>query len=340
MRPDAVLVARTSEGLDHLSTIIPYLLDDRLIIVAQGIESLDSEFVEKKHPEWTVQNYLQGRGVDIWFNNGEATYLSQVQGVRFTVKIVTAKTDFKTYLETSDAHVVYDGHARYGRGPCFGPKPDKGEDWEDGNAAQTTGLLRMGYPFISVSTHEILKHGYTASLVREIEAMPSADRHPTARYVSWRPYTLDQLDPSGELHKQVRQPVLPGERFWGYMGWLDGDKGPQVMLHAGWEYTTCTPYDVGATDMKCRVFCHFGCSTMKHNYPIVRKRKGWTRTDDNHYAYWTTNPSDVQVVRMWLYHVLTYPTYNAFEPWKASIEHAVKKTNQDLRRAGESYKVY
>ena len=337
MRPDAVLVARTSEGLDHLNTVIPYLLEDRLIVFAQGIERHDSWLAAHSYGAYTVPNYLKGKGLDITFSSNQAIHISSVQGVRFTIKIVTTKDVVKKHLETPGVHVIYSGHARYGRGPCFGPDPKPGEDWENGT--KTTGLLRMGYPFITIPTKGILKHGYTADLVRETEPLTRNECHPTVRSVHWRGYTLDQLDPSGQLHKYVKQPVVPGEKFWGYKAWLGGHAGPHIVLHAGWENTATHPMDLGATNMRCRVFCHLGCSTFKHNYPIVRKRKKWTRTETDHFAYWATAPSNYAVARMWLHRVLTYPVFNAFESWKGSLDYALKKTNQDLRRAGKAYQL-
>jgi len=337
MRPDAVLVARTSEGLDHVNALVPYRIEDRLIIIAQGIEGHEHQL---DHQQWTFVNYLRRKNLDIEFTNGEAVYLSHVQGVRFTVRIVERKDEFKRYLQTENAHVIYDGHARYGRGPCFGDDPAPGEDWEDGADSAAGGLHRMGFPFITVSVKEILKHGYTANLVRETEPLePRDDCHPHVRRVSWRGYTLDQLDSTGRLHSQVRQPVAEGERFWGYRGWLDGEGGYHVVLHAGWENTTTHPMDLGATSMQCRVFCHFGCSTLKHNQPIVRERKGWQQTGDQYYAYFTSAPSDERVGRFWLHRILSYPVFNAYEPWSGSLDYAQGKTNQDLNRAYSGYQV-
>ena len=47
----------------------------------------------------------------------EYTYTNSDQNVAFTLKVITKKQDFKKALETEGAMVVYEGHARYGRGP-------------------------------------------------------------------------------------------------------------------------------------------------------------------------------------------------------------------------------
>src|SRR5688572_21876525 len=42
-------------------------------------------------------------------------FTSVAQGVKYVVKIVTAKDAFRAALLTPNVHVIYDGHARYGR---------------------------------------------------------------------------------------------------------------------------------------------------------------------------------------------------------------------------------
>ena len=64
---------------------------------------------------------------------------------------------------------------------------------------------------------------------------------------------------------------------------------------------------------------HLGCSSFKHNYRILRFRKNWQRTDTDRFAYWTTASSNGFTLVHWLHRLLTYPTYNAFESWRASL---------------------
>ncbi len=72
------------------------------------------------------------------------------------------------------------------------------------------------------------------------------------------------------------------------------------------------------------MLCHFGCSTFDHNYPVVRFLKNWRRTKTDRFAYWTTAPSNSGNRPIWLFHVLTYPEYNAWESWHPSLKYAVK----------------
>jgi hypothetical protein len=80
------------------------------------------------------------------------------------------------------------------------------------------------------------------------------------------------------------------------------------------------------------VFAHLGCSTKKHNRPIIRDsdKKNWVRNGNEGYAYFTTDISFANAGHYWLQHILTYDKFDAFQPWSASLEDAKKKTNDLL----------
>jgi len=354
---DAVHVARTSPGLQHFNTLVPSPYEDRTIVVAQGMQFQDNQLPE----EWRdvrMRNFLSSRIPDINFSDDRhATYISHMQGVRFTLRIIVRKDEFKQALETPGIHVVYDGHARYGRGPCFGSNGGSddvwqqknrsehdevvpGEDWENGTDPNVSGIFRMGYPLIPIPVSEIIEHGYTANLLRAAEPLNWEDCHPAIQNTlsQWRRFTLDALDSSGELGRHVAGQPSATEEFWGRGGSLDGERGPHVIIRAGWTETVSNPMDLGATNVRCRVFCHFGCSTLKHNRRILREFKNWQQTGDDHFAFWTSAPSDMRT-RLWIYHILTYPTYNAFQSWQGSLDYAVRRTNQDLRNMSAGYQI-
>jgi len=280
-----------------------------------------------------------------------ALWFSAKQSVLFDIEVITTKDAFKKALETPGLHVVYAGHARYGRGPCFGPSQDPGDDWENGTTPAITGLFRMGYPFIGVPVAEIVDHGYTANPVLGSEPRPDASQcDPDARHAKFQRFTLIELaqhplksppvyliDPM-MLSALIPAAAVPGATFWGYDSFAHGHMSRHVVLHAGWEATASAPFDLGATDMRCRVFCHLGCSSYKHNYPVVRKLKKWTREGDDRFAYWTTNISSSNFT-YWLRKILGYPERNDHKDWGPSIRWAVAKVNSDLRRAGETFQV-
>jgi hypothetical protein len=50
-----------------------------------------------------------------------AVFISHAQRVEYRLRVVDTKDEFKKALETPGILVVYGGHSRFGRGPCFGP---------------------------------------------------------------------------------------------------------------------------------------------------------------------------------------------------------------------------
>lgn len=131
----------------------------------------------------------------------------------------------------------------------------------------------------------------------------------------------------GKLHLNG-SPVNASDKFWCTS--LPGE-GFSLVLHAGWENTVSAPMDLGATEMKCRVFCHFGCSSQRHFRPIVVDHKNFKQVDDtDQFSFFTSNLAAGFTVTMWLFHLLTFPKYNAFKPWKESLEYARANTNDEI----------
>ena len=122
--------------------------------------------------------------------------------------------------------------------------------------------------------------------------------------------------------------------FWGFDKYYHGRRKRHVVLHAGWENTATDPMDLGGTDLQCRVFCHFGCSTFKHNYPVLRNLAQWRRTETERFAYWTTAASWGLVTGRWIYYLLTYRRRNAFQSWYPSLQYAVRRMRRYLRGRG------
>lgn len=267
--------------------------------------------------------------------DGQYEYLNVAQWVRFVIKLVEDKDEFVQGLLTPGAHVIYDGHARYGRGACFGSGGSgPGEMWEEGTGAHPNkdGLFRMGFPFIGIEAKEILEHGYTANLA-EANVLPNpADCDPALkpRVGELRPRTLAQINPA--LVPWVRDPD-PTKLWWSY-----GSARNRHVVHvAGWENTFSTPDDIGAITPTCRCFSHMGCYTFRLNYPIVRgeKRKNWKRSGNERYAYWTKNRAGVGPVHYFLQHLLTYNQFNAYQSWEASLKYAVAQSNNMLIADGD-----
>jgi uncharacterized protein YkvS len=292
------------------------------------------------------------------------TYTSDKQKVKYVIVTTVSKKDFKQALETAGPPhliVIYSGHSRYGRGACFHTYTgeavlhQKGDHWEGTVGIGTftgdnSGLFRLGYPYILVPLEDIEHHHYHFIPVPvESGAPPRKYRHPFSRHP--------------EVRKSLKKITLPFE-FWSlvwppthessthrYFGRIkreleDGQWKNKVyiILREGWQKTINDPYDLGATNIKCRAFCHLGCSSSTHFWDIVRKKeyKGWERPKppEDKYAYFTRNPADARVSALWLYYLLSYNKENNFKPWWKSLEYAKKMTNKKLRSIRSSCRVF
>lgn len=355
MPPDKTLhVARTSQGFQHVNTL-DLRPEVRRIALVEGLDFHD----DQKHEtlripdcliDTTIHPVLAKRApldVDVT-SPTRFEYLSREQGVRFVVERIVDRDRFQQALQDPELHVIYAGHARLGRGPCFGRGPEKyapGEHWEDGTAAGN-GIFRMGFPFIAVSLAELEEHGYTANAVPATIPLVAADCSPDMRpYLgSIKSKTADEIaDDAWELEKRTEGPDAPrfdlrsklrdrdaAAKWWTFRGFEHGKTAIFIVLHADWEETTTAPLDLGATDVRCRVFFHCGCSTLPLNRDVYRNRKGIQRDGDRNHAYFTTAPSWMSDALFYLYHLFTYPKHNRFKPWGPSLDYAVQKANADL----------
>jgi hypothetical protein len=279
-------------------------------------------------------------------------YINHLQGVRFVIEETTSKQKFIDWLKTPELHVIYMGHARYGRGPCFGARgledPNatpvrlfKTEDWEMGANADS-GIFRMGYPYIGVEASEVIEHGYTANPVKESEGRPArADCDPDVRghLGSLQARTPERILPG--LVNQLRN-HQDGDKYWTY----HSSRGAAIIHHAGWRNTLSVGSDLGTlqdpgdpdnTQMQCRVFAHLGCTTFTHNYRVVRRIANWRHAGNERYAYWTSNLSAPHAVGPWVHGVISYDRWNAFADWGPSLDWAVRRANRSLRRLGARY---
>lgn len=191
-----------------------------------------------------------------------------------------------------------------------------------------TGIFRMAYPYLCVEAEEIVEHGYMANLVLASVPLTKPDCDPDLwQKISSNRSALKALrvaDIMPSLRGLVRDPD-PDKLFW---TWGTAKKR-FVVLHAGWNDTISEPDDLGAVAIKCRVLCHFGCSTLLHNQPVVRKLKGWAK-QTNQYAYFTDKPSQMIAGHYFLQHLLTYKTKNAYQDIEPSLEYARKQANANL----------
>ena len=311
--------------------------EERDIVIAAGIEAHD----EDVPASFRIFTYLSDRLKDFKINSAtEAEFSNEAQKVHYRLTIVQKRPEFQKALENPDLHVIYDGHSRYGRGACFdqyaGKAPSEGEQWENGTG-NDNGIFRLGYPFVPVDVEDFEHHKYTfRPLPGDADPPDRADRHPDARR------GLSRIAMPAEHRDRVAAAARSADdRYWGY---LSGGK-PHFLLEAGWENGTQSfPFELRNTDLKCKTFCHFGCSSRLHYREIIRGDdfKAFKRDDPptQRFAYFTTAPSNAACTPIWLHALLSYKEKNNFKSWFASLEAAKKKANNELRKLGQRYEIF
>jgi hypothetical protein len=277
-------------------------------------------------------------------DDNNAVFISDAQRVEFRIRVINTKDAFKTALETPGIHVIYCGHARRWRGPCFGPDlpPDPaskdnqditGDDWEMGSNPIKFGLFRMGHPFVGLPFQELDEHKYRMRPVPTTQKVNPAD-----------------IDSSLTIPSSLRPLNLRGTRFESFI--LDPVvdtyfgcttvEGPGLLLFADFQNTAIPPsppMDLGATNIQCRCFSVLGCETFDHFHSILRTRKGFTRTETEGFAYFTTDISNNRLWRLYIGSLFEFPERNDFKPWFPYLEFAVKRTNQKLAALREKYRL-
>lgn len=305
---------------------------------AERAERTD-QFRQQMFPEGLVDAIPQLFTLDDGVKQ-QAFHFNADQNVLYTIESADDKAGYISALLTQGALVIYGGHARFGRGPCFGSSDKPGDDWENGANPATGGLFRMGFPFLAVPMHEFVEHGYHTTPLPGTDPKPTAvDSEPDLRRrlgilvrrrvvqmhvdrdVVEKVAELFGVDPDGD------------ETFWTFVAVDLPEFGSEVhvVLKAHWKDTISDPTDLGAVEPQCRVFCHFGCSTFQHNFPVLRKFRKWVRRGDDRHAYWTTDVSTNITATIFLKHLLTAPGVQAGRLWEPWLTRAVQLTNRELR---------
>jgi hypothetical protein len=327
-----------NSGSSAVLSIFRLTYETRRIMVAQGIDAREGDF--KASGRDTLFDYLKHNFSTLQISGSTAEYISDSQHVRFIIELIQSKDGFKNALTTPGIHVVYCGHSRYGRGTCFEPNaPAKnhahGEFWEQGTNT-SNGIYRLGYPFVPVALRDMEHHHYRFTPVAIEESQPPiSERHPNARR------QLSRITLPESLRDYVIEEFRsPSNRYYGYRS----SSETNILLYAGWQNTRSNPFDIDATEMQCKVFCHFGCSSKLHYWRIVRKEnyKNWRRDNPptDQFAYFTTNPSDYKGTFYWMYYILQYDQRNNYQSWWASLEYAKRSASRLLRSERTHYQLY
>jgi hypothetical protein len=363
-------VARSAEGEGDVSNTLQVDPEHRHIDIFSGVEFNNKGFESVGDTLWPMYVTYTASGIryqpggltmpamsqqpplDL-SRTGDTTfeYLSEAQGVRYTLEVHNDRATFGEKLQKRDAFVMYCAHARYGRGPCFGDELPgyKGEKWQRGDL-EHTGIFTMGYPFLSTPVDEITSHEYTARLARVSDGEPTpADCPPVMQQQmgrrtrsgtrNLRPRSLEFLDEfvrrehpdHGRSILDLVEGGAAGGDVWAY--WGRSHHGPTwfVVHRANYE-------DLLITQPQCRVFCHLGCDT-KLNRPIWVERLGRTPEGDHGFSYWTSRVATWQVGLYWIYYLLGYDQPNGGQPWGPWLSWAQAASNRALNIDAAGYQI-
>jgi hypothetical protein len=309
----------------------PY--ETRRIVIGVGVQFHESELTREPSEFQYLEEHI-GSDFRVQSNRNEAEFVNYDQEVRYQLEIVHRKSEFKAALESTDPIVIYAGHSRYGRGACFdqygGSVTEHGDHWEHG-ADIDEGMYRLGYPLISIPLEDIEHHQYQFAPIPGEDAPPSrSSRHPRQYHPGVRG-RLRRIELTADLHNLVLPAHRsPSHKYWGVNR---GRRGTHLLLRAGWETTLNTPMDLGATNIRCKTFCHFGCSSKLHFWRIVRKHpyKAWYRSAprNERLAYFTTASADHRSI-YWVRHLLTNSRPNGTDHMWHTHEDARRRANAQL----------
>lgn len=390
-----VTLSYTPPGCGSCSTTatVKIRYEVRHIFIAQGIQFNNAQYATRaglenqgdlQEPNGYLYNHLKSATpfpMTLTSGGKSAIFKSVKQGVKFTIDVSNSRIDFQKALEHDGKpgtkeleywHVVYDGHSRYGRGACFSPSDDPGENWENSGDPKKgpTGLFRMGYPFVGIPVAEIVHHGYSTNVVSVKIDAPKKDREykgsmyprtleelkrETADFLNYaldhdaieplemsEDDVIDVLNNIDDLDKRLHlvgdtaplSTIGPLLKSDDRFWSYKTNEGPLVLLDAGWQNTLAKPMDLGATSLKCRVFAHLGCKSFVHYRAILRFQKGWKKQGaTDRLAYFTTDLSlGGATTAFWILSWMTYDKFNAGLAWEPSIEYARGKANGMIKR--------
>jgi hypothetical protein len=349
---DAISIGKT--GLFLWFSALFY--EVRRIVIAEGIEFHDSDI-----GQYSVLGYLKSNQsklsgqLTVDSSGKKAEYISHDQKVHYKLEVVHKKSEFKTALQTEGIIAIYAGHSRYGRGACFdqytGAFSKTGDQWENGTTSEN-GLFRLAFPYVPVPEHEIRKHKYHFAPVPVITGSSSErpkenSRHPYKFERAFRWRTVRKLTLPSDLSSYVIPAYKSlSDQYYGFKKREGSKLVDYFILNAGWQNTQSKPNDLGATQLKCRTFCHFGCSSMQHYWDIVRRDqyKAWKRPKPptEKFAYFTTAPGVAW--HHWVFYLLKFSEENdpsnSGNHWWRSHQYAKRKANQRLTAEGERVRVY
>lgn len=340
MAKPVLQLARTQDGLEHVNTL-DLRPEVRKILLAEGAGfHNDQKLPEYRIPERLIDPKNSGLsrypGLALAVIDADHfRYDNPMQGVRYEVERTTDRARFIAGLEDPETFVLYTGHARFGRGSCFGRvfngpeqgSPTVGDVWQQ-------GLFRQGFPHIGVPVHELVEHQYRTFVSPATQTLVQADCDPLlkSKFGSLKKKPLREVVPADALH--LIQGLGPDDLVWTFRAFQHGVTDDFLVHVAGFQNTAFPDVDLGKTAIACKGYFHCACLTEQLNREIVVVRKGFAQVDDTGHTFFTTDASDMFDGLSFLYHMLSFPEPSRFRPWKDMLDYAKTKANRDLAAWG------
>jgi hypothetical protein len=276
-------------------------------------------------------------------------------------------------------HSRYGRGACFGNTPKPGDRWEDGTGCTKNAISSKDGLLRLGFDIVGIPITDIVKHGYHMAPVQGNLALTGSTCHPEVmKNKPIRRIVIDsQLNTKRIRGNRLRQAhekkwghwkwdgrrncikiacdrskfdlskfvykANPAGPFWGYRKKRKGKWRLHLLLRAGWKDTHADPWELHDVQLKCKVFCHFGCSSLRHFRPILRGAgyKNWKRTgsgrSEDRFAYFTTKPARNLVTAVWLWALFQYPKRSKGKSWGPCFRWATRRANRKLGRLRRKY---
>lgn len=229
-------------------------------------------------------------------------YHDKPRGLDFEIRVVYTKDEFRAALDIDNAIVVYFGHSRRGQGPAFGDSvPDKLKRECPSSATYPANPwenhFRMGYDVAMIPCGEdIFRHGtnpaeysqkspsknfFASSAVRK--ALTEASGHSEAcQQIGFARRTLLKCHKDIANLKNCRgTQSLKDRHYWREHEYKKERSNPPSPEFKKRELDTIVmagSADLRAVKLRCKVLYMNSCSSRRHFYEALKRRKKETRS--------------------------------------------------------------
>lgn len=301
-----------------------------------------------------VYRSLSGLAITDGPGADNVSFRNDAVGVTYELRFRNTVDAFREALTTPDVGVIYMGHARNGRGPCFGHADNSpGEHWNRGDG-HNTGIFRMGKKWVGVPAKDIVHNNYRTDKVatlanhylrdhRTVTARSMQDKlmrsedcdrdildhfeAAAANEIAPHPKTLATMD---EDASHLVGNVTTTEPIHYFRGSFHEQPADCFILEAGSD-------DLTGITVNCRFFAHLGCSSGPHNAALFRHHV--PLVDGRGYAVWTTAPASYFGWPIFVHHLVQGPIREPGD-WQSPLEYAVNELNRAQHTARVSWEAY